>query len=31
MVAEMAREDLAEPERENLVKRHGYRSFDHHE
>ena len=31
MVAEMAREDLAEAERENLVKRHGYRSFDHHE
>ena len=31
MVVEMAREDLAEAERENLVKRHGYRSFDHHE
>ena len=31
MVAEMAREDLVEAERESLVKRHGYRSFDHHE
>jgi GDPmannose 4,6-dehydratase len=31
LVAEMARLDLQEAERESLVKRHGYRSFDHHE
>jgi len=31
LVAEMARQDLAEAERESLVKRHGFRSFDHHE
>jgi GDPmannose 4,6-dehydratase len=31
LVAEMARHDLQEAEREALVKRHGYRSFDHHE
>jgi GDPmannose 4,6-dehydratase len=31
LVAEMARQDLQEAERESLVKRHGYRSFDHHE
>jgi GDPmannose 4,6-dehydratase len=31
LVAEMARHDLQEAERENLVKKHGYRSFDHHE
>ena len=31
LVAEMARHDLHEAERESLVKRHGYRSFDHHE
>ena len=31
LVAEMARHDLQEAERESLVKRHGYRSFDHHE
>jgi GDPmannose 4,6-dehydratase len=31
LVAEMAQQDLQEAERESLVKRHGYRSFDHHE
>jgi GDPmannose 4,6-dehydratase len=31
LVAEMAREDLREAERESLVKRHGYKAFDHHE
>src|ERR1043165_1400379 len=31
LVAEMAREDLRDAERENLVKKHGYRTFDHHE
>jgi GDPmannose 4,6-dehydratase len=31
LVAEMARHDLQEAERESLVKKHGYRSFDHHE
>ena len=31
LVAEMARHDLREAERESLVKRHGYRSFDQHE
>ena len=31
LVAEMARQDLQEAERESLVKRHGYRSFDYHE
>jgi GDPmannose 4,6-dehydratase len=31
LVAEMAREDLREAERESLVKKHGYRTFDHHE
>ena len=31
LVSEMAREDLQEAERDVLVKRHGYRSFDHHE
>src|SRR6266850_1708198 len=31
LVAEMAREDLREAERESLVKKHGYRTFDQHE
>ena len=31
LVAEMAREDLRDAERESLVKKHGYRTFDHHE
>jgi GDPmannose 4,6-dehydratase len=31
LVSEMARQDLQEAERESLVKKHGYRSFDHHE
>jgi GDPmannose 4,6-dehydratase len=31
LVAEMAREDLREAERESLVKKHGYRVFDHNE
>jgi GDPmannose 4,6-dehydratase len=31
LVAEMAQQDLHEAERESLVKKHGYRSFDHHE
>jgi len=31
LVAEMAREDLREAEREALVKKHGYRTFDQHE
>jgi len=31
LVSEMARHDLQEAERECLVKRHGYRSFNHHE
>ena len=31
LVAEMAREDLREAEREALVKKHGYRTFNPHE
>jgi GDPmannose 4,6-dehydratase len=31
LVTEMAQHDLQEAERERLVKKHGYRSFDHHE
>ena len=31
LVAEMARLDFAEAEREALVKRHGYVSFEYHE
>ena len=31
LVAEMASEDLRDAERESLVKKHGYRTFDHHE
>src|SRR5882762_2385602 len=31
LVAEMARADLREAERESLVKQHGYRTFDQHE
>jgi len=31
LVAEMAKEDLREAERNRLVKQHGYVSFDHHE
>jgi len=31
LVKEMARDDLREAERESLVKKHGYRTFDHHE
>ena len=31
LVLEMVRHDLQEAERESLVKKHGYRSFDHHE
>jgi GDPmannose 4,6-dehydratase len=31
LVAEMAQADLREAERESLVKKHGYRTFDHNE
>jgi GDPmannose 4,6-dehydratase len=31
LVAEMVREDLKSAERDELVKRHGYHAFDHHE
>lgn len=31
LVAEMVREDLKSAERDELVKRHGYQSLDHHE
>lgn len=31
LVAEMAREDLKSAERDELVKRHGYSSYDYHE
>jgi GDPmannose 4,6-dehydratase len=31
LVAEMMREDLKSAERDELVKRHGYRPFDFHE
>jgi len=31
LVAEMARADLHDAERESLVRKHGYRTFDHHE
>ena len=31
LVAEMAREDLQEAEREKLVRRHGYKAFNQHE
>jgi len=31
LVAEMAREDLRSAERDELVKRHGYSSYDYHE
>ena len=31
LVAEMMREDLKAAERDDLVRRHGYSSFDHHE
>jgi GDPmannose 4,6-dehydratase len=31
LVAEMARADLRDAERESLVRQHGYRTFDHHE
>src|SRR5687768_8807207 len=31
LVTDMAKHDLQEAERESLVKKHGYRSFDHHE
>ena len=31
LVAEMAREDLKAAERDALVRRHGYKPFDHHE
>ena len=31
LVAEMAREDLKEAERDALIKQHGYRSFNRHE
>ena len=31
LVAEMTREDLREAEREGLVRRHGYKTFKHHE
>ena len=31
LVAEMAREDLREAERESLVKRHGYRTYNQQE
>jgi GDPmannose 4,6-dehydratase len=31
LVAEMVREDLKSAERDELVKKHGYRAFDYHE
>jgi len=31
LVAEMVREDLIAAERDELVKKHGYKAFDHHE
>jgi GDPmannose 4,6-dehydratase len=31
LVAEMVREDLKSAERDELVKKHGYAAFDHHE
>jgi len=31
LVAEMVREDLKAAERDELVKKHGYKAFDHHE
>jgi len=31
LVAEMVREDLKAAERDELVKRHGYSTFDYHE
>lgn len=31
LVAEMIREDLKDAERDELIKRHGYSTFDHHE
>jgi GDPmannose 4,6-dehydratase len=31
LVAEMVREDLKSAERDELIKRHGYKTFDHHE
>jgi GDPmannose 4,6-dehydratase len=31
LVSEMVREDLARAERDELVKKHGFRTFDHHE
>ena len=31
LVAEMARDDLKQAQRDELVKRHGYSTYDHHE
>jgi GDPmannose 4,6-dehydratase len=31
LVAEMVRDDLRSAERDELVKRHGHKTFDHHE
>jgi GDPmannose 4,6-dehydratase len=31
LVSEMMREDLKSAERDELVKRHGFNAFDHHE
>ena len=31
LVAEMVREDLKAAERDELVKKHGYKTMDHHE
>lgn len=31
LVSEMMREDLKAAERDELVKKHGYKSFDYHE
>ncbi len=31
LVAEMVREDMKAAERDDLMKRHGYRIMDHHE
>ncbi len=31
LVKEMAREDLKTTERDDLVKKHGYKSFEHYE
>ncbi len=31
LVREMVREDLKATERDELVKRHGFKAFDHHE